>query len=85
MKWICKTNDVKDRCVQGPLTVRSMSYSVLVCAAKVRIFCVTAMAFRQLYEKKRAKRGGSSGVIFEFRKRDITHNALKINAFFAVK
>lgn len=63
VNWICKTNEVKDRCGQGPLTARSMSYSVLVCAAKVRIFCVTAMAFRQLYEKKRAKRGGSSGVI----------------------
>ena len=60
---ICKVNEVKERVGRDRGRMCSMSYSALVCAAKVRIFCVTAMAFRQLYEKKRAKRGGSSGVI----------------------
>ena len=60
---ICKANDMKERVGRDRGRMCPMSYSALVCAAKVRIFCVTAMAFKQLSEKKRAKRGGSSGVI----------------------
>ena len=65
--------------MQNPKAENHLFCSGLRC--KSRVLYHNIQDINELYEKKRKKRGRISGVIFEFRKHNITHNALKINMF----